>query len=234
MKRRFLFLLMAVCSFVGANAALNRANNNLTLGSATGEQGKTVEVTLNLKNATKAIINWQAELVLPQGVTLVSVAQTGRWTEAIQVNGNTLFSETETAVAKGESTATPIATITLKVDASVAEGEYTIEQKNTVMHADVDFSKAPYLCTADDGTEISQPATETVSAKLTVTPATSVPGDLSGDGKVNVSDVNMILDYISNNATGAEYPKADLTNDGAINVADLNMLLDIIANQTAE
>jgi hypothetical protein len=213
MKRRFLFLLMAVCSFVGANAALNRANNNLTLGSATGEQGKTVEVTLNMKNATKAIINWQAELVLPQGVTLVSVAQTGRWTEAIQVNGNTLFSETETAVAKGESTATPIATITLKVDASVAEGEYTIELKNTVMHA-------------DDGTEISQPATETVSAKLTVTPAIGIRGDLDGSGTVGVGDIEEILKLM---ASGENNPAADLDGSGSVGVGDIEEILKIMA-----
>ena len=210
MKRRFLFLLMAVCSFVGANAAINRANNYLQAADVKATQGQTVDVALTMVNKTFDIINWQTELVLPEGVTFVSATPADRWTEAIQVDGVKLFSETETAVAKGEGV---VAKITLKVDASVAAGEYDLALKGVVM-------------TAADGTSIAQ--VENKGFKLTVEEAHGKKGDLTGDGEVNAADIQALLNII---ASGEKVPEADLTGDGDINAGDIQALLNIIAEQ---
>lgn len=199
---------MAVCSFVGANAAINRANNYLQAADVTAKQGQTVEVALTMVNKTFDIINWQTELVLPEGVTLVSAVAADRWTEAIQVDGVKLFSETETAVAIGEGV---VAKITLQVDAAVAAGEYDLALKGVVM-------------TASDGTSIAQ--VENKGFKLTVEEGGGKEGDLTGDGEVNAADVQALLNIIA----AEEYDAAaDLTGDGEVNAADVQKLLNIIA-----
>ena len=200
---------MAALTFVGANAALNRANNYLYASAATATAGQTVEVTLNMKNA-KEIINWQTALVLPEGVTLVSATAADRWSEAIQITDNKLFSETETAVAAGDGV---VAKIKLQVASTVAAGEYEIALSSIVM-------------TAADGTSIAQQENKVV--KLTVEEATGKKGDLTGDGEVNAADIQALLNII---ASGENVPAADLTGDGDINAADIQALLDIIAEQ---
>ena len=214
MKRRFLFLLMAVCSFVGANAAINRANNYLyanDVTAKTGLLGQTVEVTLNMKNA-KEIINWKTTLAgLPEGVTFVKAEAADRWSEEVVATDLTLFSETENAVAAGDGV---VAKITLSVAATVAEGEYDIQLKDVVM-------------TAADGTSIAQ--VESKTFKLTIEAGgEEKKGDLTGDGDVNAADIQALLNII---ASGEFDPRADLTGDGDVNAGDIQALLNIIAEQ---
>ena len=212
MKRRFLFLLMAVCSFVGANAAINRANNYLQAADVTAKQGQTVEVALTMVNKTFSIINWQTELVLPEGVTLVSAVAADRWTEAIQVEGVKLFSETETAVAIGEGV---VAKITLQVDATVAAGEYDLALKDVVM-------------TASEGTSIAQ--VESKGFKLTVEEGgqDGKKGDLNGDDFVDASDIQVVLNDMSNETND---PKCDLNGDGFVDASDIQVILNIMSEQ---
>ena len=201
---------MAVCTFVGANAAINRANNYLQAADATGKQGQTVEVALTMVNKTFEIINWQTELVLPEGVTLVSAVAADRWTEAVQVDGVKLFSETETAVAKGEGV---VAKITLQIDATVAAGEYDLALKGIVMHA-------------PDGTEIAQ--VENKAFKLTVEENDGKFGDLNGDGYVDASDIQVILEEL---AGGAHSDANDLNGDGHVDASDIQVILSIMAGE---
>ena len=56
----------------------------------------------------------------------------------------------------------------------------------------------------------------------------AIVGDVNGDGKVDVADVNIIIDIILGNATVDQYPAADVTGDGKVDVADVNAVIDII------
>ena len=209
MKRRFLFMLMAVCSFVGANAAINRANNYLKAADVTAKQGQTVEVALTMVNKTFDIINWQTELVLPEGVTLVSAVAAERWADEVIVTGNQLFSETETAVATGEGV---VAKFTLQVASTVAEGTYDLALKGTVMHA-------------KDNTEIAQ--TDNQYFKLTVEPAeVGIKGDVNGDGKVDGFDVVNIYSIMLGDLP--EVPAADVNNDGKVDGFDVVAIYNIM------
>ena len=209
MKRRFLFLLMAVCSFVGANAALNRANNHLYAKDVTAKQGQTVEVTLNMKNLTKKIINWKTTLNLPEGVTFVSAVAADRWTEEIAVTDLTLFSETENAVEVGDGC---VAKITLQVASTVAEGEYEIQLTDMVM-------------TADDQTSIAQ--TESKTFKLTVEAGeVGIKGDVNGDGAVDGMDVVAVYNVMLGNAEST--PAADVNGDGAVDGMDVVAIYGIM------
>ncbi|MBO4839681.1 MAG: hypothetical protein J5524_01115 [Bacteroidaceae bacterium] len=206
MKRRFLFMLLAALTCVGANAALLKANNYLKPSDATGTAGKTVEVSVLMYNNVN-IINWKTNLVLPNGVTLVKAEAAEKWTEEVKVNGNELFSETETAVAA--STQAVVAKLTLQIDASVAAGTYNIAFSGTVM-------------TSDDSKTITQDDNRT--GTLTVEEASTKEGDLTGDNEVNAADIQKLLNII---AAGGS---ADLTGDGETNAADIQKLLNIIAS----
>ena len=57
-------------------------------------------------------------------------------------------------------------------------------------------------------------------------PIDEIPGDVNGDGEVNIADVNLVIDFIlsGSGAPGA----ADVNHDSEVNIADINALIDII------
>ena len=57
-----------------------------------------------------------------------------------------------------------------------------------------------------------------------------IPGDVNGDGEVNIADVNAVIDVI----LGGNYNSAaDVNNDREINIADVNTIIDIILGSPA-
>lgn len=61
------------------------------------------------------------------------------------------------------------------------------------------------------------------------TAGTGVIGDVSGDGKVDVSDVNDVINIILEINDASDYPgNADLTGDGKVDVSDVNEIINII------
>jgi len=55
----------------------------------------------------------------------------------------------------------------------------------------------------------------------------SLAGDPNGDGEVNISDINFVIDAI---LTVKAWPAADVNSDGEINVGDVNTLINLILN----
>lgn len=204
-------MLMAALTCIGANAAIKRANNYLEASEATATAGKTVEVNILMTNNLN-IVNWQTNLVLPEGITLVSAEAAEKWVDPVNVEGNKISAETETPV--GSSQKAVIAKVTLQVASTVAAGEYEIALHGTVM--------------IDENSDIVTQVDDKV-AKLTVEEGpVGVEGDLTGDDKVNAADVQKLLNII---AAEENVPAADLTGDGKINAADVQKLLNIIAAQ---
>ena len=61
---------------------------------------------------------------------------------------------------------------------------------------------------------------------LSLTMAASArTGDVNDDGEVNISDVNVLIDYILTTPVGNN---GDVNHDGEVNLADVNALIDII------
>jgi hypothetical protein len=52
-----------------------------------------------------------------------------------------------------------------------------------------------------------------------------LPGDVNGDGEVNISDVNALIDVI---LTGTLSQGADIDADGEVTISDVNALIDLI------
>ena len=204
-------MLMAALTCIGANAALKRANNYLEASKATATAGKTVVVNILMTNNLN-IVNWQTNLVLPEGITMVSAEAAEKWVDPVNVEGNKISAETETPV--GPSQDAVIAKVTLQVASTVAAGEYEIALHGTVM--------------IDENSDIVTQEVDKVS-KLTVEEGpVGVEGDLTGDSEVNAADIQAMLNLI---AAGENSEAADLTNDGEVNAGDIQALLNIIAAQ---
>jgi len=58
-------------------------------------------------------------------------------------------------------------------------------------------------------------------------PQPSDPGDVNGDGEVNIADVNTVIDVI---LSGTAITAADVNGDGEISLADVNSIIDRILN----
>ncbi len=210
MKRKFLFVLLAALTCIGANAALKRQNNYLEFsGEVTATAGKEVVVNILMTN-NLTITSWQTELVLPAGVTFVKAESTESWTDEISVSNNLLFSETDNAAAAGQKVA--VAKVTLKVDASVAAGEYEIALDKIVM-------------TASDESTIAQ--TEPKAVKLVVEEAPhGIKGDVDGNGSVGLGDIEAILAIL---AGDPDTPAADVDGNGTTGLGDIEEILIILA-----
>ena len=207
MKRRFLFMLMAALTCIGANAAIKRANNYLEASEAKATAGKTVVVNILMTNNLNI---WQTNLVLPEGITLVSAEAAEKWVDPVNVEGNKISAETETPV--GSSQKAVIAKVTLQVASTVAAGEYEIALHGTVM--------------IDENSDIVTQVDDKV-AKLTVEENPGLKGDVNGDNAVDVMDAVMIYDIMAGNV--ASKPEADVNGDNAVDVMDVVAIYDIMA-----
>ena len=55
------------------------------------------------------------------------------------------------------------------------------------------------------------------------------PGDVNGDGSVNISDVTVLIDYLlSGNASGINLTSADCNQDSSVNISDVTALIDYL------
>ena len=61
--------------------------------------------------------------------------------------------------------------------------------------------------------------------------AQSIPGDVNGNGEVNIADLNAAIDVILGYSSNAA---ADVNGDGEINIADVNAIIDIIVRGNVE
>ena len=72
----------------------------------------------------------------------------------------------------------------------------------------------------------------TMTLALTTLGANAVvQGDLDGDGEVNINDVNVVINDILGDGSGAAH---DVNGDGEVNITDINTLIDIIFGGGAE
>ena len=55
--------------------------------------------------------------------------------------------------------------------------------------------------------------------------ATSLKGDVNGDGNVNISDVNLVISMI---LSSTYRPDGDVNGDGVVNISDINAIISII------
>lgn len=64
-----------------------------------------------------------------------------------------------------------------------------------------------------------------LTTPIMVSQGGNIMGDVNGDGEVNISDVNAMIDFI---LSSSDDPIADVNGDGEINISDVNEVISII------
>ena len=59
-------------------------------------------------------------------------------------------------------------------------------------------------------------------------PASDIPGDVDGDGQVNIGDISDITDYLLNGDPANPLPNGDADGDGRITIGDITALIDVL------
>ena len=60
-----------------------------------------------------------------------------------------------------------------------------------------------------------------------------LPGDVNGDGQINIADLTDLIRYIlSHDPTGIDLDNADVNQDGLINIADVTELINMLLSRT--
>ena len=63
-----------------------------------------------------------------------------------------------------------------------------------------------------------------------IQPIPNQPGDVNGDGEINIADANSVIDIVVMGGNGGHtrMPAADPNNDGEVNIGDVNFIINII------
>lgn len=189
--------------------------------------GKQTTISLKMKN-TVPIRGFQFDLYLPEGATVVK-SDKGRIQGALSAGRlpeedehNLTFSEQQDGAirflcsSQYNETFTgndgEIATLQIRLADDMADGDYAIVLKDVKL-TETDINKFY--------------ETEKVVSKLTI--ISYIMGDISGDGKVDVSDYTGVANYIHNNPpAGFNVKAADVDENGKIDVSDYTGIANII------
>ena len=223
MKKRILLSLVSFFAMTAMWASLVDAYQIYVTGS-NAKTGTTAELTLNMKNRN-AIGIWQCTLVLPEGVTYEDVAVVpARYPEGYnaELTATPNADGTVTIVCSGEEGVTltgtdgAIATVTVKIAATVEPGDYIVTVKDTKLVEP----------TTDIRTDAKGQREFTWTIEQGEEPG--IKGDLNGDGKVDIADAVSVLNIM---AAGSYEAAADLNGDQKVDVADFVSVLNIMAAQ---
>jgi biopolymer transport protein ExbD len=222
MKKRILLSLVSFFMMTAMWASLVEAYR-IEVTAANAKTNATAELTLTMKNRN-AIAEWQTVLVLPEGVTFVSVAPDGgRYPEGYNANITATDNGDGTVAihCEGEEglaltgTDGVVATVTVKIAGTVEPGDYKVIAKDTKL-------------TELGGVAIHNNPNEYEVTWTIEQGEVGVTGDLNGDGSVDIADAVTILGLM---ASGEQNPAADVNGDGVVDVADFVSILKIMAEQ---
>lgn len=220
-------------SFVadGDETDISTLDNVIYLDKTKGYVGQQLSLSIQMKNSAE-IRAFQFDLYFPEGVNVVKNSKgriqgslsPGRLpdddehtlTISEQPDGGIRFlcgsqyDETFTGT-DGE-----IITLNIQISNELADGEYPIVLSNVKL-TETDISKFY----------------ETAYLKSTLTISSYIPGDINGDGKVDVSDYIGVANYIINDVpSGFIHNAADVDSNGIIDVSDYIGIANLIVTGT--
>lgn len=187
------------------------------------EAGETLQVQVQLLNDT-AYCGLQTDLYLPAGLSLdmeydeYIIDLTSRKDNSHTVASSQLsdgairiyVSSVGAKEFKGNSGA--IMTLSITASNSFA-GPAVIQLKNSI-------------CAEAIGT---RHVLENEICHVNPTETPIKPGDLDGDGFVNIADVSALIDYLlTGNPANVNMDNADVDIDGTVNISDLSALIDLL------
>ena len=201
------------------------ANNKMYVSDfdIAGSVSKTLEIKLDNATAFAAV---QCDIVLPEGLTIVQ--QTDEWgdlTYALPVesringhdswsdltnsgNARLIIANSSNKTLKGTSGA--VASFKVKSAAGFS-GEHELMLKNIV-------------CADANAVRYTLP-----DAVCLINHVANIPGDVDGNGHVDGTDLNILINIILGKDNAANYDgRANVDGNGGVDGTDLNMLINII------
>lgn len=217
MKRSIIYIFSLLVA-----VAASAADYRLWIEDFEINPGETKEVSLNMDNIT-AVTGFQTDIYLPEGLSIkldeddfYYIDLTTRATRGHTIDGSAMPDGAVRVIAYTTDlnpfklNTGAVATITLVASADFT-GAHTIEVRNTEL-------------AAADGKQF-YPADETCNVNKK--PDTK-PGDVNGDGVVDMGDMNIAINVILGKAQLADFPGADVNGDGVVDMSDLNLMINSI------
>ena len=132
-------------------------------------------------------------------------------------------------VNDGEHAGSSVQNITLPVKIAVGESKTVQFDFDNLVNGERYFARLYYYSNG----ELVR-STATVTYKVVFTSGDQpTKGDLTGDGKVDIADVNVVINAMLGKATTDEQKSAsDLTGDGKVDIADVNAVINIMLGKT--
>ncbi len=235
-------------SYIGNTLTLNGA----TLASNSSEpaiKSEMTNLTINVVGTNKlasqkdAVILTKSAHITGNGELRVTTTGTSGLTAALIGHEDIAINDTVTVKASNNSSAGfgTLALRDLSVNnpeaelrsfgkyASVAYGKHLIGNITEPENAKPVFdSTTGYYFVGDAAGNIVKNATVVINGVEEQQPSFPV-GDVNGDTKVDVEDVNAVINIILKQKTTADYPgNADVTGDTKVDVEDVNAIINII------
>lgn len=205
---------------------ISSLNNVIYIDSVEGRIGSQQTLSVRMKN-TVEVQGFGFDLYLPDGVT-VAKDEDGFYCVA-------LSTERTTAQKTNYFDSNIMDGGFLRVLASSTKG-YTISgtdgeivQIVVDIANDMEEGNYPLILREIALSDKNSQGYETDYIKSTLTISAFTPGDVNGDGKINVIDFTAIANYIlGKSPTGFVEKAADVISDGKVNVVDLTAVANII------
>lgn len=195
-----------------------RAEDNIVIPTLKIEPGTTQQLVFQLTNRT-AYTAFQVEVFFPKGITPVKTN-----------DGDYNVSLNPSRITNHEITADVISSGALKVVAYSSNNESLKGNSGDLFSIDI-VSEAAFegpatievkgilFTKSSDHKEVAL-----ADASVEVDTKVAVAGDANGDGEVDVSDIDFIIEVI-----GGEYVKAaDVNDDGDVDVSDIDFTIERI------
>lgn len=195
-----------------------RAEDNIVIPTLKIEPGTTQQLVFQLTNRT-AYTAFQVEVFFPKGITPVKTN-----------DGDYNVSLNPSRITNHEITADVISSGALKVVAYSSNNESLKGNSGDLFSIDI-VSEATFegpatievkgilFTKSSDHKEVAL-----ADASVEVDTKVAVAGDANGDGEVDVSDIDFIIEVI-----GGEYVKAaDVNDDGDVDVSDIDFTIERI------
>ena len=217
--------LSASCG-VTVTEDLSEYDNYLSLNNLEASRGDTIVIPVTMTN-TESIISFQTDIILPEGLELLKedgeyiIDPSSRMTRTHSIMSNDVSSGAIRVLCYSSNykpftgnSGDDLFYITVKV-ADNAEGNYTIQLKNT-------------LLTNTDFVDLAAPD---VAANVNV--KAYLLGDANNSGTVSITDVVVTAQYVLElNPQPFVFEAADANVDGNITVADVSRIAWMVLNPT--
>ena len=209
--KQILSLILSLAVAVGAAAAdrLYIENFDIAPGAT-----KTVEVMLDNSTTFAAM---QCDLALPSGLSVTQVAK------ATRCRNHTLTTQAQS----DGSLRVWISSMTSRAISGTSGVLFTVTVQATEGFGS---NQQLWLRNIVGGHETADAAGERIELPDAVCyiNGAGVRGDVNGDGKVDVDDLNIVINIMLGKSTMTKWPAADIDASGNVDVDDLNIVINIM------